>query len=398
VRSETVSEPITPCLIYDLRLGGDCSDGFYVKAERFTDRLLAEMEARAGTVIDDYSHYVQEELREAERSHSEYALDLLMLGMALRQYAGAAQSTSSWVVALAQELYWVRRDARWMKPLADLGRAAIWRYCLASKIGRTPKAGPYSLKRLPRLIEWLQATGEFEQETRRLNNWHDFLRTLLPAEADRWMEVSVDLFDWFERAADEALGSYTRGVEGFLTGEFARRGVREDQIFCSRPQVEYHLAMVATEIMNRGLREQFEQTTHRAVLAPACMRGEHASSCKAHEFGADITCTGCNPHCTVNRITREMRERGARVYLVPHSTGFSSWLERWQHEPNTGVVAVACLLNILPGGYEMRARRIPSQCVPLDYPGCQKHWTQKGISTGANEGRLARIVAGPAKP
>jgi hypothetical protein len=93
-----------------------------------------------------------------------------------------------------------------------------------------------------------------------------------------------------------------------------------------------------------------------------------------------------------------MRRQGAKVYLIPHSTGFSRWLERWQRAPEAGVVAVACMLNILPGGFEMRARGIASQCVPLDYPGCRKHWSRKGIPTSLNEDRLVQIVAGTAGP
>jgi hypothetical protein len=89
-----------------------------------------------------------------------------------------------------------------------------------------------------------------------------------------------------------------------------------------------------------------------------------------------------------------MRGLGAMVYLVPHATGFSRWLERWKAAPQYGVVAVACLLNILPGGYEMRARGIASQCVPLDYPGCMKHWRRPGIPTGLNEDRLVQIGTG----
>ncbi len=88
-----------------------------------------------------------------------------------------------------------------------------------------------------------------------------------------------------------------------------------------------------------------------------------------------------------------MREVGATVYLIPHSTGFSRWLERWQREPDTGVVAIACLMNILPGGYEMRARRIASQCVPLEFPGCRQHWRQERLPTKLNEERLVRIVS-----
>jgi hypothetical protein len=144
--------------------------------------------------------------------------------------------------------------------------------------------------------------------------------------------------------------------------------------------------------MNRGLRARFEQMPKKVVLVPACMRGKSPDACRARVFGVDITCVGCDPACTINRITSRMRDLGATVYLVPHSTGFSQWLERWQREPETGVVAVACLLNILSGGYEMRARRIASQCVPLDYPGCQKHWRQERLPTNLNEERLVRIV------
>jgi hypothetical protein len=89
-----------------------------------------------------------------------------------------------------------------------------------------------------------------------------------------------------------------------------------------------------------------------------------------------------------------MRSVGVQVYMVPHSTGFSRWLERWQNDPRVGVAAVACMLNILPGGYEMRARGIASQCVPLDYPGCEKHWTRTDVPTSANEERLVQIVTG----
>jgi hypothetical protein len=122
------------------------------------------------------------------------------------------------------------------------------------------------------------------------------------------------------------------------------------------------------------------------------MRGAYAARCQARVSGVDIQCAACSPDCAVNRMTRLMSTLGASVYLVPHSTGFSRWLNRWQREPDTGVVAVACLLNILPGGYEMRARQIPSQCVPLNFPGCRKHWRSKAISTSINEEQLVRIV------
>jgi hypothetical protein len=247
---------------------------------------------------------------------------------------------------------------------------------------------------LPRLIEWLHATGEFEQEAMRLHNWRSFLDTLSQDDATHWIETATELFDWFQSEADRALGPYTSGVSDFLTGEYSWRGCREDQIFCGKEPSEYHLSMVAAELMNRGLRAEFERTPRKAVLVPTCLRGAHAGNCRAVVYDDDITCAACDPTCTVNRITQRMRDLGATVYLVPHATGFSRWLERWQGAPEYGIVAVACMLNILPGGYEMRARGIASQCVPLDYPGCQKHWRREGIPTGLNEDRLVQIVTG----
>ena len=380
-------------LIYDLRIQDGGSGGYYADVAAFSDRLLAEIDLRAGSALDGYILHVLAFLSEPPRSHGEYAIELLSLGQALRRYGGAAERTPAWVVKVARFLFWLRRRPALIKPLADLLRAAITRLFLVPAIGRPAKGKLGSLKGLPRLILWLEATGEFEQEAIRLNNWRSFLDTLPRAEAARCIESSVDLFDWFQREADKALGIYTQGVPRFLSREYARRGCREDQLFCGKEPVEYHLCMVAAEIMNRGLRDDFLRTARKIILMPACMRGAYATRCQARASGVDIQCAACSPGCAVNRMTRHMNALGASVYLVPHSSGFSRWLDRWQHEPDTGVVAVACLLNILPGGYEMRARQIPSQCVPLNFPGCRKHWRRKCIATSLNEEQLVQIVA-----
>jgi hypothetical protein len=381
-------------LIYDLRLGHEISDEFYEKTARFSEQLLAEIEARGGTFLNRYTPYVQEYLREAPRSRGDYALDLLTLGLALGRYGGAAERSPGWAVAMAQEFLWLRRESFLMKPVADLARAVVARFFLAAGANARPATRPFTTEQLPRIIDWLQATGEFEQETMRLNNCRSFLATLDRAEASRWMEVAVEAFYWFEGEAAEALGAYTSGVAEFLATARDGCGLREDLVLREKRAVEYHLGMVAAEIMNRGLREEFDRTPRKVVLVPACMRGRNAAGCQARVEGTDMTCSGCDPNCAVNRMTRRMRELGAAVYLVPHTTGFSRWLDRWQREPEVGVAAVACLLNILPGGYAMRARRISAQCVPLDYPGCRKHWNSEGIPTGVNEERLVRIVLG----
>jgi hypothetical protein len=384
-------------LVYDLRDSSGRSDACYAEVASLADTWVAAVEERAGVLLDGYNWHVREFLSEPKRSRGEYAFEFLTLGMLWKHYAGAEATTPRWVVELGRALVVLRRRFRLAKLVADMLRTALsssWRLpSVDAPFGDQRDGLPApSLKRLTDLIRWLHATGEFEQEAVRLENWRGYLAQLRPEKVAHWVGVAVEMFGRFEQEAAGQLVGYTAQVERFLAVEFPHRWLREDRLFCGRPPAEYHLNMVAAEVMNRGLREAFERTTQKVVLVPACMRGVRAATCRARIDGIDITCSACDPECAVNRITRRMLSLGATVYIVPHSSGFSRWLTRWQHNPAVGVIAVACLLNILPGGYEMRARRIASQCVPLDYPGCSKHWSHQGTPTAVNEDRLVQIL------
>jgi len=393
------SSPSVPAPhVYDLRVDADSSDAFFPDVAQFAAECVARIESRSGVLLDGYTAHLRDVLAESPRSRAEYALEFLTIGMALRRYEAAAALAPPWAVRLGAILVSLRQRLPRLKPAIDKARAMLsdlWidRTLLSSTQPEASWPAAPS-QRLTRLIAWLHATGEFEQEALRLANWRSYLAQLPQLKSAYWLTVSARLFDQFAQDAARRLGPYTRGVEPFLNGDYAHRGLREDRLFCGRPPAEYHLNMVAAEVMNQGLRESFDRTTRKVLLLPACMRGAKAAQCRAHVKGTDIVCAACDPACAINRITRRMRALGVRTYIVPHSTGFSRWLTRWQREPNVGVTAVACLLNILPGGYEMRARGIASQCLPLDFPGCRKHWDRRGVSTAVHEDRLVQIVTG----
>lgn len=394
-RDRTVGESRgLPRLVYDLREPGGNSDAAYVAAAELADLFLVQTESKAAPLLDAFLQSTMQRQFKPPRSRGEYALDLLLIGWAQQRYGAAAEGTSDWALMLAEELFWMRRTSTWLKPLADRMRALLVRHFLLPGAGRDAPLMRNRMKSLGRIGRWMLATGEFEQEALRLNRWQGFLRLLPTPEAVQWIEVCAELWRWFERESAKSLSVWTRPVTAFLTEDFAWRGCREDQLFCGQQPAEYHLALVAAELMNRGLRAVFEKTTLKVCLVPACMRGANASRCAARCEGAetDLVCAGCDPTCGVHRLTQQMRTKGVEVYLVPHSTGFSRWLERWRHEPDVGVIAVACLLNIQPGGLEIRAKGIAAQCVPLDFPGCRKHWSPEGITTCVNEERLVQIA------
>jgi hypothetical protein len=378
--------------VYDLCWDKSSSDEFYATAGRVADEAVVAVETKARVLLDGYQRHIRF-LAESPRSRGEYAIELLTLGMALHCYEGAAERTAGWIVRLARRLTRARSRSTSAKALLDWIRAGIAKHAFASALGSGARKSGSAVERMTRLVRWLEATGEFNQESKRLRNWNSFLAQFKPETATQWLQVAEELFEEFEWDAAETLGCYTLNVRFFVRREQSHPLWREDLLFRSKTAAEYHLSMVAAEVMNRGLREDFERTQERVLLVPTCMRGKRYLECRARMDGVDITCTGCDPECTVNRITKRMRAQGIAVYMVPHASGFSRVLSRWENT-SYGVAAVACMLNILPGGYEMRERQIASQCVPLDFPGCRKHWDEKGFPTAVNEERLVQIAAG----
>ncbi|MGM0508457.1 MAG: DUF116 domain-containing protein [Fusobacteriota bacterium] len=132
--------------------------------------------------------------------------------------------------------------------------------------------------------------------------------------------------------------------------------------------------MLAADILNDIFLERFQNTERKVVLLPTCMRKLGPKECKSLKSGNHLKCQICNLQCNVGKITKLGNEVGFDTFMVLHSSNFFELIKKWRDQDEVGVVGVACVLNLLKGGYEMEALNIPSQCVFLNYPGCKKHW------------------------
>lgn len=198
---------------------------------------------------------------------------------------------------------------------------------------------------------------------------------------------------WFEPESLKALGQYTPNVDKFLKESQPGHRWKEDVIFSARRRVEYHLNMVGADIMNRAFREAFLATKNKAVILPACMRYYPKPKCQARSNGLSCECTGCTPQCRVNQLTKMGKKFGFDVFLVPHeSSVFSGDSGKRLMGEGTGVVGIACVSNLVSGGWKAKAMGLPPQCVLLDHCGCRKHWHEQGISTDINMRRLMDIL------
>ncbi|MDR1722043.1 MAG: DUF116 domain-containing protein, partial [Methanobrevibacter sp.] len=80
------------------------------------------------------------------------------------------------------------------------------------------------------------------------------------------------------------------------------------------------------------------------------------------------------------------------VYVVPHASTLLSNL-RDIDKKELAIVGVACVNNLIEGGWKISSYEIPPQCVILDYVGCKNHWADEAIETEFNLEKLLEIIS-----
>jgi len=160
-----------------------------------------------------------------------------------------------------------------------------------------------------------------------------------------------------------------------------------------RSRDEYHLNMVGAEIMNRAFRADYRNTEAKALLVPGCMRARPEDECEGVRVPEGLRCTGCLPSCHVNQLREMGKRQNFEVYIIPHASDLRRWAPR-PGRPRLGVIATACVTQLVEGGWELKRYDVPAQCVLLDYSGCKKHWCSEGIPTAMNIRELKRILPG----
>ncbi|WP_036737164.1 DUF116 domain-containing protein [Paenibacillus zanthoxyli] len=379
--SGTTTETLTYSLFGD---SGD-TDKYYADAAAFTDEVMERMQEEEQT-IEDFGRYVAENNLKPFDS-AVYALEFLMIGVLWRVYGRRAAAGSVCMGKLLSSLYSMRNRSAGAKIAVDRLKGIAGTTVLARS---RRLAGSINLSLFRRLIGWLRASGEFGPVSKRLAVWLEFLNSKLPSESENMLLRAERLGFWFERRSRERLGCYTPGVDAYIVNNRQRLKWKENRIFCSRERVEYHLNMVGAEIMNRAFRSGFSATKDKRVFLPVCMRHKSSEACKAVKEGEGYLCRSCSKVCQVNLITAMAKKYGCKVVIIPHaSTAFG---HRRIREGEVGIVGIACVLNLISGGYKAKEMGYEPQCVLLHYSGCIQHWHPKGIRTTIDLNRLEEIL------
>jgi uncharacterized protein len=368
------------------------SDKYYKRAAVFADEVLREAGFVAGSIMQHYDDFLIN-TKGLRNNAEESILEFLILGVLMRIYGTRAlrlkklqHDVLTWVINKRN------KDDR-LKPSMSILKGTMSTLFLGDSKKLRGVSITHNTKSFSKLILWLEASGEFCNEAKRLRYWEEYINNLSDKSSSDIFAKAISFAKWFEHRSIEVLGEYTSHVDKYLERIISRNAWREDIIFRERVRAEYHLNMVGAEIMNRAFRKAFISTSKKVLLLPLCMTSPGRSLCRAKDFGRSFKCAACSDNCQVNQLSKLGEEYGFTVMVVPHesSVAASSGKDA-PFDEGTGVIGVACVLNLISGGWLLKDMGVPAQCVLLDYCGCRNHWHEKGISTNISIDKLKKIL------
>lgn len=379
-------------ITYSLRDDEQTSNNYYSAAALFTDEVLIEARKLLHEKVGSYISCLKRKNERIIPSEEEGYLELLILGTLWKIYSGDSMKLGETSAGILTALSKMRQEFVKIKHGVDAVKGILSTMLLAPDLYDNMLVANPDSNSFDRLLVWLAATGEFKQEVKRLKKWREYLAALPHNTAVDVLESVLTLAVWFEIKSMEALGRFTTNVERYLNEVRPERYWHEDVIFCGRRRVEYHLNMVGAEIMNRAYRNEFLGKRKKVIVLPSCMRILSGTKCGAKEQEGTLVCSGCSKTCIVNKTSSVGKKHGFPVVMVPHESSISNSKNDLLLDKDTGVIGVACVLNLISGGWMLREKGIPAQCVLLDYCGCKNHWHNEGLPTELNMTQLKRVM------
>lgn len=377
-------------LIISYSLYGSETDSasYYRKIVRLAKEIQKLLTHTFEKQVLAYQKWITLEQIEVVRTKAEYELELLMLGIFWLIYGARARTLSPFSRKLLIGAAKMRRHMKKAKPIWSWCKGKLSRYYLVenTKIKQEAQASCS----LEQLINWLEATGEYEEECLRLKNWAKFIKTLEEKNVAQLMEQVISAAQLFSQKTEQDLRPYLAGVEHFIKQNELRYRGREDYIFCMQPTLLYKFNLVGAQILNETYRKAFLETKKKVVFLPACMT-KRGPLCQGALDQGGYKCQECTQGCPVYEAKRIAQCYGAQTTILYHESQLNRQKVS-QKEGPIGVIGVACILNLVSGGFKAKRLGYVPQCVLLDYCGCKQHWHEKGIVTNINEEQLRRTL------
>lgn len=371
--------------IYHLGKGQDDSQIYYKQIKKEAAACRQYVLELMREEIHAFKEYIQLNQIEEVRSEIEYGLELLLLGVYLKHYATYATNLGKVQGFLCEKVCVARKSVKHGKVILSKVKGEMSRRYLLKN-----SKGVWQECQLSQLVYWMRATGEFEEEALRLEEWERFL---VGQKRITWVRLKVKLLklvEDFEKQMEKGFADYLKGVEPFRSKEESRYERREDRIFCMQPKVMYYLNMIGAQWLNEAYRSAYIKAKKHIIFLPGCMVFRGKENCKAISKNGSYVCQGCTKTCAVNQVTQIAETYQVKTAILYHESELNR--QKVKENETIGVVGVACILSLISGGFKAKRLGYAPQCVLLDYCGCENHWYDKRKVTQINKEQLIKLL------
>lgn len=373
------------CITYSLKGNNIDSDEYYSIVENISNKIISNIVYKSREILDSYKKFIYEEWVEEVRSDEEYAIEILYIGIVIEEYIDYAKAFKEKSLTPYNILNSIRKVKK-VRKCADRIKGKLTSKVLLNE--DTSLESP-SVEDFKSIIKWMKAVGDFKEEVIRLEYWQLFLKNKSKSYTDKFFKLCDDIAVEFYIESKGALGKYTERVADFLKDFKNKYKNREDIIYCGKAEIQYFFNMICAEMMNKIYYERFLKIDKKIIFVPACMRQEN-NKCQSQKTTLGDKCVACSERCNVKSLTILGARTGCEVYTIEHETDL--FKEDEERNEEIGVIGVACVLNLMSGGWKaLRIGFIP-QCVVLEFPGCENHWLDKKEMTSINYNKLFKMI------
>ena len=379
-------------ITYNLQGEDTTSQIYYDKIDILSLRLEEYLHAQVGEVANRYIEYIYRQGSESIRTIQEYELELLILGVLYLEHY------SKTIKVRREDLYELRELSR--RRVISQGEERIKVSLEKGEFAKKIVKDSFSTDNVDSFIEdisleqlllWLEATGEYNEEVIRLRQWAPMIEEFSPVESFEFWNRLIICGKYLLQLGREDLFEYLPNLESFLQNSIKNYLGREDIFFITKGELEYYLNMVGAQILNRAFETEFKHTTKKCIFLPGCMTHKIPQECRAKEQEFGFICSKCDKECSVAAVDQLAQMYNCQTYIVYHESELYNARFDKENE-GIGIIGIACVLNLLSGGWKAKRLGFVPQCVLLDYCGCNNHWDKKGIATSICEDRLREII------
>lgn len=345
--------------IYNLNLHKE----FDSKLSALTEEFLLE-----NINLEIYAKEFKDYSKETNMTISEYLLEIIMLSTLWESYGLIANNISNFLLKILIFIYSLKKT-NFLGKFIYTHTIGIFHSLIYTRKQKNPAV--LTIDSYKKLCLFCSSVDDLKEESLRSLKWLNFM-----IEKNCFSELMNESLVANKKVMAKIHKEFQNiftNLEEFRYNSLKEKIYKENFMLTQKSKEEYYLNLFAAEIMNKAMEAEAKKLK-KLIIVPACLCKPSDKTCKKESLNGLYRCRFCNDFCQVAVLTKKYEN----VFIVPHSTDFKLAIKEIKKAGNVAVLGIACIQNLLEGGYGLKRANIISQCAILQYPSC-RHFSDKAF-------------------